>query len=251
MNNIDDIILALDEIIANAEQNDDPSGYFAIFYRKVIIKIKDEIGLGHFDNGPRMEQLNLIVARYYVEAYSNFMSKKQVTLSWRKAFVPSKDSRPIVLQHLLMGINAQINLDLGVALTEILKEENLADLESDFNQIYEIFSSVVHEVQEGLSADWPALKLILKYICHIDDYWVDFRLDEARDSTWKFVNQYATVPKVSKQRAFSVRDQEVAAKTDVILKPGLLAEFIFSLVRIAERGSVASKMKKLKILISN
>lgn len=58
---IDEVISALDQIVAESEQNNDPAGYFAALYRKVTIKVKEGIASGYFDDGPRMEQLDVVL----------------------------------------------------------------------------------------------------------------------------------------------------------------------------------------------
>lgn len=242
---IDDVILSLDQIISEAEQNNDPAGYFAALYRKVTVKVKEGIASGYFDDGPRMEQLDVAFARRYLDAYFSFVSQKPVTLSWQKTFDLFRKKRPIVLQHLLMGMNAHINLDLGIAAAEISNEENLASLQADFNRINEILSALVHEVEDNLSSIWPALKFILKHTGQIDDYLVDFSMKLARDGAWKFANQLVKIQQADKQQAIAERDQKVAAKTDLILKPGLVANIVLWLIRITERGSVTDKIRKL------
>lgn len=242
---IDDVILSLDQIISEAEQNNDPAGYFAALYRKVTVKVKEGIATGYFDDGPRMEQLDVAFARRYLEAYFSFVSQKPVTLSWQKTFDLFRKKRPIVLQHLLMGMNAHINLDLGIVAAEVSGEENLASLQADFSRINEILSSLVHEVEDNLSSIWPALKFILKHTGQIDDYLVDFSMKLARDGAWKFANQLVKIQQADKQQAIAERDQKVAAKTDLILKPGLVANIVLWLIRITERGSVTDKIRKL------
>lgn len=242
---IDDVILALDQIISEAEQNNDPAGYFAALYRKVTIRVKEGIASGYFDDGPRMEQLDVVFARRYLDAYFGYTNHKPVTLSWQKTFDLFQKKRPIVLQHLLMGMNAHINLDLGIAAAEVSAGKNLADLETDFNRINEILSALVHEVEDNLSSIWPALKFILKHTGQIDDYLVDFSMKLARDGAWRFANEFVKVQQADKQQAITNRDLKVAAKTDLILKPGLVASVVLWFIRITEHGSVTDKIRKL------
>ena len=242
---IDEVISALDQIVAESEQNNDTAGYFAALYRKVTIKVKEGIASGYFDDGPRMEQLDVVFALRYLDAYAATRRNEPVTESWQKTFDLSDNYWPIVLQHLLMGMNAHINLDLGIAAVEASDGKNLADLENDFNRINEILSSLVHEVQGDLSAVWPALKFILKWTGKVDDYLVDFSMKLARDGAWKFANQLAAVPDSDRELAIALRDQKVAAKTDVILKPGLIAKLVLRLIRITERGTTAEKIRKM------
>jgi len=56
IHSIDEVIFALDKIIAESEQNNDPAGYFAALYRKVTIRVKDGIVSGYFIDGQRLEK---------------------------------------------------------------------------------------------------------------------------------------------------------------------------------------------------
>jgi len=87
--------------------------------------VKEGIASGHFDDGPRMEQLDVAFAKRYLDACRIYRENKAVQESWKRAFMLSDQYWPIVLQHLLMGINAHINLDLGIAATEISKGKNI------------------------------------------------------------------------------------------------------------------------------
>ena len=246
VNTIDDVILALEKIIAESEQNEDVLGYFAALYQRVTIKVKHGIASGFFDDGHRMEQLDVAFAKRYLEAYQQYRENKAIRESWKRAFNLSDQYWPIVLQHLLMGINAHINLDLSIAATEISHGKNLEDLKNDFNRINQILSSLVHEVQDDLSFVWPALKYILKWTGKVDDYLVDFSMKLARDGAWEFATQLALKPENEIEQAIADRDQKVANIDRFIFKTGLIANIALRLIRITESGSVSGKIQKLK-----
>jgi hypothetical protein len=193
-----------------------------------------------------MEQLDIAFAKRYLDALESYRKNEPISMSWKRAFDLSPSYWPIVLQHLLMGINAHINLDLGIAAAEVSRGKNLVDLESDFNKINAILSSLVHEIESDLSVVWPALKYILKWTGKVDDYLVDFSMKLARDGAWKFANQFAGVP--ANEILFSIeeRDQRVAKKVNIILRPGRIAAIALGIIRLTEPGTVSGKIRKLK-----
>jgi len=242
---IDEVIAVLADIIQKSEQTNDPAGYFAALYQKVTIKVKEGIAAGSFEDGPRMEQLDVAFAKRYIEAYFSFKKGEPTSHSWQKAFDFTTHYQPIVLQHLLLGINAHINLDLGIAASEISKGRNIADLENDFNRINEILSSLVYEVEEDLAAVWPTLKLILKRTGKVDDFMVDFSMKLARDGAWKFASLLFTTPENGIDLLIEIRDQEVATKSRIITNPGTIATIVLFIIRVMERGSVTDKIRRL------
>ena len=221
-------------------------GYFAALYLKVTIKVKEGIANNYFENGLRMEQLDIAFAKRYLDAWYSYKNNEPVPLSWKKAFDLSTNYWPVVLQHILMGINAHINLDLGTAAAEISRGKNLGDLENDFNRINEILSSLVHEVENDLSAVWPALKYLLKWSGNVDDFLVDFSMKLAREGAWKYANQIANVPEQDVQISIDVRDQRIADIVHIITKPGMIAAIALGIIRLTERGSVSDKIQVLK-----
>src|SRR5689334_19020695 len=110
---ISDVIRILDGIIADTKARRDPLGYFAALYRQVTLKIQEGIHQGFFDNGTRMAEFDAAFANRYLSAYDAFQAGGKPSRSWRVAFTATSSGRLIILQDLLVGINAHINLDLG------------------------------------------------------------------------------------------------------------------------------------------
>lgn len=244
---IDQVISTLEKIILDSENNQDPLGYFAALYLKVTKKVKEGIEDNFFDDGSRMEKLDVVFANRYLDAYLAYQENETATASWQRAFELPNKYWPIVLQHLLIGMNAHINLDLGIAAAQVMKGKDIEDLEADFNKINDILSSLVIAVEQDLAEIWPNLKIILKLIGKIDDFLVDFSMEIARDGAWKFANSIANKSPEVLKALIEARDQKVAKKAKIITDPGIVVNTIFGIIRLSERGSVAEKIKKLKV----
>lgn len=246
VNSIDDVISTLDIIIREAELNNDPLGYFAVLYQKVTVKVKEGIAEGYFDDGERMERLDVIFAKRYIDAWFCWKENEYVTLSWKKAFVISGNNDILVFQHLLLGMNAHINLDLGLAVAEISSKEDIHLIHNDFIKINQILSSLVSEVQHSLSSIWPMLTRLLSRTGRVDDFLVDFSMKVARDGAWEFATQMALLPVKGWQDGINNRDIRVSDKTKLITEPGRWVKFLFWIIRLGERGTVKEKIGKLK-----
>ena len=243
---IDDVIRSLELIILDSLENNDPLGYFAALYQKVTIKVKEGIQQHIFENGPRMEKLDIVFAKRYIDAWVAWKNNEPVTQSWEKAFVLARQKSPLVLQHLLIGMNAHINLDLGIAAAEVSPGEKILLLENDFNKINEILSSLVVEVQNNLSTIWPLLKWILSKTGKIDDLLVDFSMEKARKGAWKSATEMAKLNADGLNPYIHLRDMKVAVKSKIITHPGIFINLLIWIIRIGEIGSVAEKIQKLK-----
>ena len=113
---IDAAIAAMDREVERCVGCGDAGGYFAIIYRAVTERVRDGIAAGDFADGEQMEHFDVLFARRYLDARRAWESGSgPVPESWRLAFDTAQNRRCLVTQHLLLGINAHINLDLGVA----------------------------------------------------------------------------------------------------------------------------------------
>ena len=157
---IDDVIRSLDSIIEWAYQQQNRAGYFAALYRRVTKAVKQGIATGRFQNGARMERLDVIFANRYLTAFDEWRQGKPTTLSWKAAFDCTAHWYPLVLQHLLVGMNAHINLDLGVAAATCSPGDQLPGLQADFNQINNILAEQVATVEQEMARISPWVKLL-------------------------------------------------------------------------------------------
>ncbi|MGH1337977.1 MAG: DUF5995 family protein [Aureispira sp.] len=243
---IDGVIKALDNIIEEAKGAYSPKGYFPALYRKVTKRVKKGIADGVFEDALRMKHLDVVFANRYLEAYHNFFEQQATTESWTIAFSNTARYWPIVLQHLLWGMNAHINLDLGIAAAEIAPGESIHALKADFDKINEILAELVEEVEEELSEIWPTLKYILAFSGKVDDFLVNFSMREARDGAWKFATELAFASEEEKLRLILERDQKIAKFATFINPPGIVPRFIFAVIRLGEKRDIAQVIKTLE-----
>lgn len=245
LTSIDQVITELNSIIATAKKDQSPLGYFAALYRKVTLEVQKGIKRDEFDNGKRMEKLDVIFASRYINAYYAFKANEKTSLCWVKAFKLSEDYWPIVLQHLLMGMNAHINLDLGIAAAQTMKDEQIKDLKNDFNKINGVLASLVSDIENDLSTIWPTLKSILKYTHKVDGFLVNFAMEKARDEAWEFALKLWGTQEQNIQKEIATKDIEVENIGNLITPKELIASSIFGIIRLGEKGNVSQKITDL------
>lgn len=242
---IPDVLAILDQIIADCEEREDPLGYFAALYRTVTWHVQCGIDQNFFDDGERMTRFDVLFARRYLDAYFAFRQGQPCTSSWHTAFSSSRQHDFIVLQHLLLGINAHINLDLGIVAAEISRDKPLQELYNDFCRINAILSSLVAEVQDNLAAIWPFLKRVLTRTGEFDDYLIDFSMEIAREGAWQFA-QTLHEAEDDWMLLITSRDERVSRVARVITHPKTIIRILLWIIRLGERGDVAGKIGKLK-----
>lgn len=239
---IDDVIQFLDEIIEKSKLEQKASGLFATLYRRVTLQIKEGITKGEFQDSARMEKLDVIFANRYLKAYYLHESNQEPSDCWELAFQKADAFWPIVLQHLLLGINAHINLDLGIACASVSTKENITDLKSDFDKINAILADLVESVEKCLAVIWPTLTILLQLSGKIDNFFIDFSMKTARDGAWKFANEFVLLPENQRDAEIHERDLKITKIALLISNPGYFVSGIFKIIRLFEKGTVAQKI---------
>jgi Family of unknown function (DUF5995) len=235
---IDDVLRELDAIIDRAWTEKSRLGYFAALYRRVTQAVKDGIAKGQFDNGPLVEQLDVNFAGRYLQAFHQFCSGEQPTTSWQVAFRAASWWRPLVVQHLLAGINAHINLDLGIAAAVTSPGSQLPGLQADFNKINEVLAGLVGTVEKEIAEVSPLIGLLEKLSLQTDTVIINFSLDKARQFAWDHAVELAALSGEAMQAAIRRIDGEVAELGHLVVSPPWLIRIQLLPIRIFESSNV-------------
>ncbi len=243
---IDEVILRLEKIIAYCEMNNNCAGYFAMLYHKVTCKIRDCITSKDFEDGARMERLDVGFANRYLEAFYLWIDDKPTSDSWKVAFDAVADNPELVIQHLLAGMNAHINLDLGIATANIMHGFLLDDIHDDFNTINSILGLMIDNIVGCLTKINPLMNLLKLDIYKVDDMLVKFSLVTARDGAWQFATEFSSKTGADCENCIHARDLRIAQLGQSITRPdSLLLRFIVRIIRIFEKKNVAKVIEQL------
>jgi len=243
---IDEVIQNLDRIIDRSIATGSRLGYFAALYRKVILKVARGISQGQFEDGSRMERLDVLFANRYLDAFELFQQGRAVSASWRLVFETTAEWWPIVLQHLLLGINAHINLDLAIAAAATSPATELPGLRNDFNRINGILAALVDDVKAELTAVWPLLGLVDYVSGRGDDVLIHFSMTKARDCAWQAAERLAAASPAEHDSLVKEFDARVVVIGRLVRRPGVLAGATTQLIRLGERKTVREVIEILK-----
>src|SRR5690606_22160887 len=130
--NIKEVLNQLDAIINYCRINQHRNGYFATLYKHMTLAVKQGIEKGMFDDGPRMEKLMVIFANRYLSAWEAYNNNQPCTNAWCATFDACRQNDLVVFQHLLLGINTHINLDLGIAAAQTVSGDQIHEMQADF-----------------------------------------------------------------------------------------------------------------------
>ena len=245
MQSIDTVVESLDKIITTSLERSNTLGYFPALYRRVTLEVKTAIEESRFDNAERMEKLVIIFAGRYIDAYKNYINTKTCCRSWYIAFNNAQNPSLTVLQHLLLGMNAHISLDLGIAAAEAAKNDPLS-IKSDFILINKILGDKINDTQSRLTRIFTPLGLIDRLLGSIDEKLSLFSISYARDKAWAQVLELSLADESRKQQIIDERDQAVSDfAIHLIHPPKWYLHLLLSFVRLLEKGTIPSRIKIL------
>src|SRR3954453_6871969 len=232
---IDGVIARLDEMVRDCTARADRLGYFAALYLRVTRAVREGIHAGSFDDGPRMERLDVIFANRYLAAYDTWRSGELPSGAWFRAFNAAQGDGYVVLQHLLAGMNAHINLDLGIAAARVAAGPALAGLQGDFDRINQLLASLTPVVEQELDEVAHGLAELTRLAPRLELRMVGFSMEKARTAAWAFAQELAPLRHLPQVARMFRRDAEVGLIADAVLNDGL----VIRLIRARENPDVA------------
>ncbi|MFI5139682.1 MAG: DUF5995 family protein [Sphingobacteriales bacterium] len=241
---IDDILVQLEITIADGIRTNSRTGYFAALYYKVTAGVKEGIAKGLFENGPRMEQFDVIFAKRYLDALNAWKKNEPVTESWRAAFDAANNGSLLVLQQLLLGMNAHINLDLGIAAVAVSGGQ-LDTVQKDFYTINAIISSLTYQVLNDIDRVSPLLSLLGLHAGNQTAILIQFSIDNARDGAWCFAEELVTKQGAAYDACIAQRDQTIKKLADDLVHTKGVMRFTIWLIHLFEWKNIAKIIKVL------
>ena len=241
---IDDVVSALDAIIQRSWDEQSRLGYFAALYRRVTRAVRDGISKSQFSDGPLMEKLDVVFASRYLDALTAYQSHGKLSRCWKVAFDACTDDTRLILQHLLAGMNAHINLDLGVASAQVSPGNQLPHLKADFDQINVVLAAQVGAVEDEMSSVSALVQGVSFVGAESETKVINFNIDLARQTAWFTAEHMANEPARLHGITIDGLDLAVSLQGRAVLYPPCKPEALHAL-RVLEPQDVRSVIEIL------
>jgi hypothetical protein len=242
---IDDVLVKLGSVIDESIATSSRVGYFAALYRQVTAAVKRGIDDGAFDDGDRMNRFDTLFANRYFEALDRWRAGDGPTRSWEVAFEACERDDHVILQHLLLGVNAHINLDLGAAAAAVGDPVDLPALKPDFDRINLILGSVLVELQDAVDRHSPFMSILDEVGGRTDEQLIEFNVRKSRAEAWEHAMVLASQSNTADERTLAVLDRKVSFLAKLIRDPGPLLRTALELVQFMESSDVAAVIEDL------
>jgi Family of unknown function (DUF5995) len=250
---IDDVLRNIDQILdwsINAQSN---LGYFATLYKRVTVAIRDAINEGVFDDGRRMEQLDVAFARRYFNALNAYFYPDEYqgpTLPWEVAFVGDRNDQAIILQQMMTGLNAHITFDLGLAVLAVAAN-SLDKLENDFNRVNALLCSQIPGTLDVVEQLSPEIRVIRRVLPNaVEVALLKRMITKLRRSAWYFAIYMDLHPESARERRVNQASWTAATGAWYLQPPARLTPFPILVRAIAKRESrdVAGNLRALETI---
>lgn len=241
---ISEVVGLLDDILGDASLAPHHK-LFAAMYRQVTAAVAEGIACEDFENGPRMDCFDTVFANRYFEALQQYRSGQPCSGPWQVAFAFGDSGRGIVLQHLLLGMNAHINLDLAIAAAEVAPEGNTGALRDDFERINDLLARMIDGVQDVLGDFSPMLHTIDRVGGKADEAVIEFSITRARAAAWAAAQLLASQSADRQGKSIVVLERSVEVLARSISEPGPLLAATMKLVALAESNDIDAIVERI------
>lgn len=242
---IDEVIIQLDGIIDQTVEADNFLCAFAYVYRQTTIEVKKGIETGRFEDGPRMEKMDVIFANLYISAYNNYQTSTSISRSWKYAFDAKKDNISLV-QHILLGMNTHINMDLSIAAASVCDGKNIIDFKNDFMIINKILSELTNTMQKGLGRVSFMMRLLDFFGFRNDEKVINFSIKKARGFAWLNAVELSLLQGAKRNIRINEIDLRVLELSQMIKQPpGKFLNLMLKFITLFEEKNAKEIINKL------
>lgn len=238
MTDIDVVLERLDAVVNGARQARHRSGYFAAMYRSVTRAVRLAVVENRFSDGLRLAQLDRVFAERYLDAHGRWLAGQRPTAAWQAAFSAAESWPPLILQHLLVGMNAHINLDLGIAAATVAPGAELAGIRQDFDMINLVLAELMASVTADIHAVSPWIERLDAFGGRNDQAVIRFSIERARSEAWRLAEQLAAAPSDRWPLIIDTRDRWAADFAGLVLRPGTVLPLGLLAIRLRESNDV-------------
>lgn len=223
------IVSVAAELREVAEGSADASGYFPAMYAGVTARLAAQVGAGGFTDGGRMERFACEFAgRYLVPRRGT----GEVPACWRAAFDVADDPSLLIVQHLLLGINAHVNHDLPLAVIAVAEQHGaLASARGDFDTVNDVLAAQQTHVLSALGrvSRWVNVAAGLGggRLFH-------FSLRRARTEAWAAAERLWLLDAAGRRSYMAELDRLVSVLAYLITQPRLPLSLVTPLLRRLE-----------------
>jgi hypothetical protein len=185
---LDDVVSGLAALERELLAQADRRSIFVTLYLVVSREMRDRVARRAFLDPDWVHRYAVTFANFYrtaLEAYDGGRAA-EIPRAWRVCFDAAAAGTGLVLQDLLLGVNAHVNHDLPLALERVSIDPDRGRRRGDHDAVNAVLASVTERATSRLSALYaPGLAGLDDCAGELDEMISQFSLDVARDHAWE------------------------------------------------------------------
>jgi hypothetical protein len=204
---LDEIIDGLRALERELRAGRDRRAVFTSAYLSMTEEVKSGTQEQRFSDGEWVARYAICFANLYRKAFLAFENGDAPRLPkpWKLSFETSRSGRALLVQDLLLGVNAHINHDLPIALVEASIDPHREKRRRDHFALNDAIRRATDPVQERIAALYaPAIELLDHALGRLDEDLANFSIEKARLNAW--VSAIALTDAEGEAEAAAVRD---------------------------------------------
>jgi hypothetical protein len=237
---VSEVAAALERVEADCLSRHDRRGVFATAYLQITRAIERELALGNFQDAEWSARYLVAFGNLYRDAALAFDREdtSNVPKAWRIAFQTARDGEGLVIQHLVLGINAHINHDLALALLVAGLDPGRSMRYADHMRINAILERTTGELKHRVSSLYAPLLQRIDWIAgRLDDDLTRFSIPKAREHAWTFAVMLSGARDPGERAQINrALDEQAAVLARLVLSRPTRHPVLLSAVRTAGRA---------------
>lgn len=234
------IAAVAEELREVASAAGDASGYFPAMYAGVTDDVAAVIDAGRFDDGVRMDGFACAFAERYLRSRGTV---SEAPACWRAAFDVAGQRSLLIVQHLLLGINAHVNFDLPQVVVAIA--DTTGDLQSvrqDFDAVNDVLAARQVEVLRSLGtvSRWVNVAAAIG-----GGRLFNFSIERARRQAWSAAERMWALDADGRTAYVAELDRLVSVLAYLITRPAFPASVALRGLRVLEQRDPAEVTRAL------
>ena len=213
-----------------ARSSADAAGYFPALYARVTSRIAASVADGEFEDGERMDVFATTFADYFIRAFRGEIPRPRC---WQASWDVATDDNLLIVQHLLLGINAHVNHDLPQAVVEVVGHTgDLAGARHDFNAI----NAVLATTSVGVLRDLDRVSRWVNEVAALGGGRAfNFSLRVARARAWSAAEHLSALPVDDRPPYVGELDRLVSVLAYLVTRPTLPTRLLVKAARRLEQ----------------
>jgi hypothetical protein len=219
----------IEALRADALAADDASGHFPAMYARVTAAVDRAAEDGAFADPAGMRAFAAAFAGWYLRPRRHESTPPGC---WQAAWDVAGNGRLLIVQHLLLGINAHVNHDLPQVTVELADQRGgLAGLRADFDAVNDVLAATYPIVLRDLGGVSRWVNLVAR---RGGSQLFGFSLTAARRQAWDAATRLHPLDADGRRAYVAELDRLVRVLAYLVAHPGVPAQLLVRAARAVE-----------------